>query len=165
MRTRLMEFAKLLSSNSTDSSFASKVPTVTEPTGTGVLELSSIPGSMSDNILLVPFGAGNDDTTFVLRLIGWRKVSALWVPIPLCQVTATLSTAVGVSGAAVTDSDRFADTLALASGFNSNVSTEIVSPTGNIIAHVMQDVKGFAKVEITFDMTGATSGNALYALL
>ena len=55
--------------------------------------------------------------------------------------------------------------LTLATGFNSNVSTEIVSPTGDVIAHCVQDVKGFAKVEVTFDMTGATNGNALYALL
>jgi hypothetical protein len=165
-RTDALEFSKVCAANSTASSFASKVPTTTEPTGDGVVSpLRS--GGVYDNVLLAFYGTGNDDTTFDARVIGWRKISTLWVPVPLFQLTATLSTAVGVSGAAVTDSERFADTLALSADFTGadGVSVQVQSLSGltNKVAHLVFDAKGFTKFEVLFDLTGATAANALWA--
>lgn len=164
--TAAKDFVKLLSTNATDASFPSKVPTVTEPTGDGVIDVTKN-GIVYNNIILVPFGTNANDQTFKLRLIGWRKVSTLWVPVPLMQATCTLSSSIpGVSGATVSNSNYFVDTVTLESWVNSNVSAEAVSPTGNIAAHILADMKGFAKVEVTFDRnSSAASCNTLYTVL
>ena len=165
MTTLATEFVRARSANATDASFPSRVPTTTEPAGAGVLDLAALAGRMPDNLLLVPFGTGNDGDAFNLRVIGWRKVAALWVPVLLAEIACTLSAAAGVAGAAVTDSERFADALSLTTG-NANVSAEVISPGGDLVAHALIDVKGFARVELTFAVAaGATGMNALYCTL
>lgn len=164
IETRMRPLSKALSTSATDASFPSKVPTTTEPTGIGVLELQRLEtrATFPSNIFLIPYGVGNDDHTFDMRVIGWRKVATLWVPTVLTQVAVTLSTAVGVAGAAVTNSERFADTISITIG-NSNVSVEVVSPANNTVAHMVVDVKGSQKVELTFDLGSGTNCNALWS--
>lgn len=162
-RTDALEFARVYATNATDATFPSRVATTTQPADAGVVDLRRVGGSVYDNVALVFYGTGNDNDTFDARVIGWRKVSTLWVPVPLCQLTATLSAAVGVASAAVLDTERFADTVALAAGYNANVSAEVVTPTGDVVAHVCLDTKGFTLLEVTFDLTGATDANALWA--
>lgn len=156
-------WAKVRSASATDSSFPSKVPTATEPTGAGVLDFS--PGSQLEQLVLVPYGTGANNDTFDLRVIGWRLISDLYVPVLLAQFAVTLSQAVGVAGKSVINTERFADTLSITYG-NSNVDTSVVSPTGDLIAHAIVDVKGFNKLEFTFDLGGTTTdANCLYARL
>lgn len=52
-----------------------------------------------------------------LRLTGWRKLAVdLWIPETLCEVSATLSLAVGFVGAALLNTERLADAIAQISG-------------------------------------------------
>lgn len=174
---------KARSVNATDTSFPAKIPTNTEPTldagtATGqatidLLQRGQLGAAVRNAAFLMPFGTGDDDDVFAMRLYGWRRIPGngtttrdLWVPVLLCELTCTMSTQVGVAGTPVVATERFCDTLALVTG-NDDVSIDIVSPTGNVPAHAVVDVKGSAKLEFTFDMTtgSPTDANCLYALL
>lgn len=165
--TQTNEWVELLSTNSTDTSFTANAPTTTEPTGAGIVDLFRIAGKVHNNVAFIFYGTGNDDTTFDARVTGWQKVSTLWVPVPLLEVSCTLGTSVGVSGASVTDSERFADTVTVAAAYTglANTAYRVVSPTGNLIAMLMIDMAGLPKLEVEFDRTGATACNALYRVL
>lgn len=167
--TTASDFQKGQSTNSTDSSFDSIVPTTTEPEAAATRAVIEMRGSntqqSNSNLCLVFYGTGNDDTTIAIRIVGWRKVGTLWVPTVLLELTATLSAAVGVSGATVIDTERFADTLAPAAAWEDleGSAFTITSPTNNLIAQVLIDARGYEKIEISYDLTGATAANCLYA--
>jgi hypothetical protein len=115
-------------------------------------------------------GAGSDNNTYDVQIWGWQMLGSdstptEWVPTLLSYVTCTLSSMTGVSGQSISNTDRIADTIALATGFNANVSNEVVSPANNTGAHMMVDVRGFRKVQIEFKMVSATNGNCIYRAL
>lgn len=160
-------FTKALATSATDTSFASKIPTGTEPSGDGVHNRGS--GHNERYVMVVPYGIGNDDHTFDMRIIGWYRVasdvnSLLWIPVILTQVAVTLSTAVGVAGKTIIATERFADTISLTTG-NDDIDQSITSPTGNVIAHFVCDTKGAEKIEFTFDKGSGTDCNALFKYL
>ena len=176
LETLATPFFKARSVNQTSATFVSKIPTATEPSGdagtaTGASVFDIGKGYAQNGVLVTPYGIGSDNNTMSLRLIGWRSIGAnavatlLWIPVIICEVAATLSTAVGIVGKTVLDTERFADTLSLTTG-NDDVSIDIVSPTGNVIAHFVADLKGFQKLEVSFTTgSSATSCNALLAFL
>lgn len=160
--------AKALAANATDTSFASRVPTTTEPTGDGVVGLRSHPDQVVPTwLLLVPYGTGDANDAFDVRVVGWRRVGTLWVPTTLLEFTATLGTAVGVAGADVADTEKFADTVSdPATGKGSvGVDCQPTSPADNTVAHYLVDTRGCPKVEFLFDATTGdpTGANLLYA--
>lgn len=130
-------------------------------------------GVGQNTLIVVPFGIGNDNEVFSVKILGWRRVngegvSTLWVPTVLAELTGcTLSaTYFGVAGAAVNSNNLFCDTIT-AVAIGPTTSVEVTSPTGNLgIAHAAVAIKGFEKVEFIFDATtGMTSMNALVALI
>jgi hypothetical protein len=185
------DFVRIRGTNATDNGFPSRIPTLTEPTGLGdsaaqatasaVLNLRNNTGSGAggpNRVIVVPFGVGSDTNTFSFRVIGWRRARArsgdgtapasnrlLWVPIVLGEFSATLSLQVGVADSLISASNRFCDTIALTgTTANDDVSIDLVSPANDTTGHVVLDVKGFEKLEITFTTGGsATSCNALVA--
>lgn len=174
------DFQKVRSVNATATSFASKVPTLTEPSGdagsaTGASVIDLCPGgngvSQASRLVLVPYGTGDADDVFAMRVIGWRclgrgATTAIWIPVILAELTCTMSAVTGVAGGAVSATEYFCDTIALVSG-NDDISIDIVSPTGDVIAHAAMDLKGFQKIEFQFDMTtnNPTGANCLIALV
>lgn len=165
--SRVTEFVRALSTSSTDSSFPSKIPTTTEPVNDGVIDLLD-GATVCNHLLLLPIGTDTNNQTFDLRLIGWRKISTLWIPVPLIQVACTLGNITGVNASAVENEEFFCDTLTLTLG-NDDVTVELISPAGaslaDIIGHALVDVKGFRKVEPIFDRGTAVTCNCLYAKL
>ena len=178
LNTLSAPFVKARSVNATNTSFPSLIPTAAEPsgdagtaTGSSVIELSNkslASGKIENAALIVPFGAGSDTNTFSMRVIGWKVVGrgseSVWIPVTLAEFSCALSTPVGVAGGAVVATDRFCDTITVVTG-NSGVSVDVVSPADNTIGSILIDLKGFQKLELAFDMTGATNGNALVTLL
>jgi hypothetical protein len=167
--TLFSRFRRVRTTNATDTSFPSKIATLTAPTGAGVVDVSK--NSAGPNgVIVIPFGIGDDDDVFAMRVIGWRPAgtgaSELWIPVLLAELTCTMSTATGVAGGEVLATERFADTIVLVDG-NDDISIDITSPEGNVIAHAVIDAKGFPKIEMTFDSTTGdpTSMNALVALI
>lgn len=166
---------KARSVNQTSASFVAKIPTGTEPsgdagtaTGSAIIEIGKSLYRSAAGIRIIPFGVGNDDTTFSVRVIGWAKsgpdATALWVPTTIAELDCTLSTAVGVAAKYVIDTERFADTITLAFG-NDDVTAELSSPANNTIAIAQISLKDYDKAELSFETgSSATSCNALYSV-
>ncbi len=151
---------RVRATSSTDSTFPSKVPTATAPTGDGVIGDPIVQGAPSW-VQIIPFGDGADNATFDLRVIGW-KVSdlGLWVPTILAQAACILSGAVGANGFEVTASQRFADTITLTQ-VQANVDSKVSSPVGDLVASFQVETRGSALIEVIFDLGTATGANAL----
>jgi len=177
IETQATVWRKGLATNSDATSFASKVNTLTEPTGDGVHNVGWGPppgpqGGVTYNAILIhPYAVAGDNDTFSMRVIGWSLVRGsgtvrdLWIPTILCELACTCSADVGVANSAVLATERFADTLALV-GTSGTLGTnvDVFSPTGNVKGHAVIDLKGSQKLEFTFDSTsaGATGMNALF---
>lgn len=157
--------------NSTDATFPSRIPTTTAPTSNdGVVSLPRDPTWVS----LIPYGVGATNTTFDVRVIGWRKYGAinsttgtLYTPRILLQFTATLGTAAGVAGSNVDETNLFADTLSdPVTGMGAiGVNCQPTSPANDTVAHYYMDAQGCQFIEVLFDMTGASSGNCLVGVM
>jgi hypothetical protein len=171
------------STDATDTSFPSKIPTTTEPTGNGVIDFRGqrVAGAVVPNLIqLTPVGTGANDAVLTgMRVIGWRRLKSktptttrdLWVPTILAEFATVFGNVTGVAAGtggpagALAATYFFMDTITLVTG-TANVSNEIVSPTGDVIAHIQMDMKGFPKIEITFDLgANATAANCLVARL
>lgn len=134
----------------------------------------------------MPFGAGNDNTTFDYKIWGvsWdqakilTKADHIWLSL-LGFGTATLSGVQGAdSGEPVTDSERFADTLTWTTASTSStykgVGSTIVTAHGlgepgvfsaaddaTPAELLLPDVRAYQAVLTEFDLTGATGANML----
>lgn len=174
-------FAKAWAANANTSSFASKIPTITEPTNDGVVNLTagySAGGITPITMMVLPYGLGADEDAFDMRIIGWRHIGPaapaipLWVPTILGQFSCTLGTAAGVAGAPVLNTELFADTITVGSEptITADVTrfgtVRVYSPTANLVAYLIIQVYGCEKVEFSFDQTTNTpTMNCLIALL
>ncbi len=158
-------FAKVRPTNATDTSFPIRIPRTSEPTGPGVLDLATLSGRVARQILVVPYATGAENGTFRARLLGWRKLVDLWIPLPLAEVEATLGGLTGVASGSVGNNERFADTLTAVLG-NEGVSLELLSNANDLVACFVADLKGFARVELLLVRgLGPSDVNALYSLL
>jgi hypothetical protein len=179
MIDNVTQWTRLLATNTTQNSVASKIPLASAPTpgavtGGAVLNLSQ-QGQVRSILQLMIFGAGSDNNTTECLVYGWNvDGGGTWIPCLLADFTATLSsTQAGLATGSTTTlntTDYLADTLSLASGFNNNTSIEFTSPGGdaaNLSAAVAQiDLKAFSLVEIQFNRgSSATNSNAMWRLL
>lgn len=163
--TEARSYARLLATNATDTSFAARIPTTTKPAAAGVIELAHVGQHGPSELCLLFYGVGANDTTFDARIIGWRPVevdgaTTLWVHDLIAQVQLIISTTqLGVAGTGVLATSFFCDTASVANGI-----AVCDNPVANSSpASVTVGVDGYPLVEVQFDMTGATSGNALWA--
>lgn len=163
------------------SSFASKIPTITEPVNDGVITLTTHSRMVPSWIKVWPILLGADNDVSSLRFIGWHQVLfdgkiKLWFPTVFAEFSCTACAAVGVAGAAVLDTERFCDTITpvaartrdykIAAGTSINSDYGSLSPTGDLIGHIILPITGFEKLELTGDGTTNTADvNALYSFL
>lgn len=165
-------FRRAFTTNATSSSFTAKVPTATQPSGTGVVDvLDPALGMSSSNqtpayALLIPFGGAAENLTFDLRLWGWNRITDiqsgtaqtddfLWIPQLLLELNVTTGNLLLVTG------NYLADTLNWAKGVD---DYGIVSPGNDLMASISCHIRGCRLLEFDVDMTGAASGNCLYRL-
>ncbi len=153
--------------NVTTASITYPVPKLAVPSGDGVIELGFGGALSSNSLILIPYGAGTAANTFTLGVYGWcrtlgsNQVNPLWVAYTLATFTCTLATPPGLATADVNASQLFCGTIVCVVG-NTNVSNEVVSPTGNAVGHIMLDVKGSQFVQLLFGTgSSATSCNCL----
>ncbi len=172
--------ARAWATNANTSSFASKIPTITEPVNDGVVYLRGIGLPSPRQMKIIPIGLGSSNDGYSLRVIGWNRVQLsgktdLWVPHILGEFTVLLGAATGVAGSAVLDTELFADTIApvaarlpdnvIAAGTAINSQVQVISPVNDTVAHLI-NVSGCEKVEFCFDQTTNTpTCNVLWALL
>jgi len=175
--TLCQNWTRARSVNQTSASFVAKSPTATEPTGdAGTATGASVfdvgfGGTIGQNALVVmPYAIGSDNNTFNVRLYAWASAGKphdndlLWIPTLLCELACTCSTIVGIAAKEVLATERFADTIVLTYG--NSTSTEVFSPANNLAGHIVADLKGAVKFELTFETgSSATSCNALWKFL
>lgn len=182
MRSSLLK--KALTTNTT-ASFASLIPTVTEPlpgANTGVYDLKGGTDSLPDKIKAFFIGAGADTNAIKVRLYGWNvfpydgnPALRLWIPSIIFDITATLSTPVGIASTNVVATDRFADTLSVtldpkvvtadSGGAGSHSDTVIQTNGTNTIAFAIAKLYGFDKIQWDFDKNTATNANVVFQFL
>lgn len=168
-----------LDANSTATAFSNPAPVTTAPTaGTGwrlVSNLALNPGVVPSRLRITPIGVGNDDTTFSIRVWAlYRYLSSgganfFW-PQPILEIACTLGTFTGITGGVFTTSTRFADTISIVAtvgepkvvaGASVDGTAVTMSPANNTVAWVECPAYAALGHYFDFDMTGATSGNAL----
>lgn len=175
MQTRRPPF-RALTTNSSDSGFPSRIPTITEPSGNGVIDLVNNGSLVPERLRIWPFGLGANNDAFSVRLIGWHKVGTvypfLWVPTIFAELGAVMGNVTGIAGAPVLNTEFFADTLTIVSEgtFTADVtrfgSIRLYSPANDTPAHAVIPLEPFDKIELTFDQTTNTpTMNALISLL
>ena len=165
------EFRKVLATNSTTAAYAAQADATAEPAEStpGVIDLGRGRAGVPNAVLFKFFGTDADNETGGCRVYGLKKVRDVaggltsYTHILLADVTFTLSARTGVASGVVGASEFYADTIARVTGVE-NVSDQILSPTGDVPAHLLVDAKGcrWLKVEL---ITGgsAASVNALHA--
>lgn len=169
LETQSTAFVASNSPDSTDAAWASVVPQLAEPVGTGVIDLRSSFGSFVQNAaIVVPYATGATLGTFSERIYGWHQFGAdpktrIWVPVLLAEIACTLCATTGVANGIIPTTQLFCDTISLA--FGGNVETD--SPANGVsIAHIILAIKGFQKLQCNFKInTGPTAMNSLLALL
>lgn len=177
--TQAGPFLKARGVNATDAAvagFPPRIPTTTEPpsviaaaasTQQAINIADGFFGVGQNSALIVPYALSSNNATFSMRVLGWRSVTGpgvatIWLPELLCEVNCLTCLATGVAGAAVLDTERFCDGITLVTGGNSNISMELIAPSGNLVAHMAVALKGYQKIECTFVIAASvTSMNAL----
>lgn len=163
MSTRTNPYTKGRATNSTATSFASKLATGTAPSGDGVISRSTRQAAIvADNMRLIFWGAGSADQTFDIKAIGWNLQTDIWIPSKLFTAVCTLGTMPGIAGTSIDENQLFVDKIVVTGG-DDNVNVRVESPEDNVSARIVFDSEGFQKLEVIFDMTGATSGNFGYS--
>jgi hypothetical protein len=182
MYTLARPLRRALATNSNSSSLTAKASTTTLPSNDGVLVLRpDSAGVVPQKVMVWPIGNGGKSNAFSMRVIGWEQAiaanaAALWVPSILAEVSATLGNAVGVFNAAVSNAERFADTITIVSARQSlftDVSNtqsfqegtvEIISPANDTQAWFVVNTYGLSRLEFQFNQTtGTPTMNALVA--
>lgn len=162
---------KALATNSTASSFASKAPTLTKPSGAGVFDLYDINLGLALNtqvpqyIFLQPYGGNSNDETFDIRLYGWNTLQdkgvadhGLWVPVLLVEANVTLG---NIAATDLGANMLISDTLVIVKG-----DTVTVSPANNTPAFIKLNMLGAQLIEFDFDLTGTgDAANCLWKAL
>ena len=158
------EAEKLLDTNSTATSFEA-ITRVTAGDALTAADTNLARVKVASRYLeFEPFGAGSDGASFNFKIIGASKINTGSNPgeykyITLYEGSATLHTETGVSGRSITDTDRFCDSISLAT---SNVpSKEGDTETASLVL----DVKNYEYVYVTYDRDATTSCNGTVRFL
>lgn len=169
--------------NANTAAFAAKIPTITEPTNDGVVNLVGSGLAIPRRMLCCFFGLGADNDAASVRIIGWKKIGQdqpqsipLWIPLIVGEFTLIFSTITGVAGAPVLNTERFADTIApvaarnpdrvIGAGTAINSDLALTSPTTNVGPGFIDfPIRAFEKIEFSFAQTvNNPPCNALFAL-
>lgn len=160
--------------NSTAASVVEPVPTLTRPSGDGVIDTrAEFGGANPTRILVLPYGAGSSGNTCLLNLYGWKVLpphgtsqNAIWVPFFLSSYTVTLCTVPGLANTDLNSSQLMAGTIVVVKGGTAGTDYGIMSPTGNSVASVWQKLNGCSIVSVVTGLnSSATSVNALVSLM
>jgi len=118
---------KAFAANVNTSSFAALPPTVVRPSGDGVYDylgtasgFGGVPRTPKF-LLMFFYGLGSNNDAFDIKVTGWRHLgnlppqgSVIWIPQTLVVLSGIVSsTAKGVAGAPVLDTEFFCDTLTI----------------------------------------------------
>lgn len=169
MTCSAFQMRRALENNSTATAFTAKIPTATEPSGVGVIDVFSAAYGFGgdtyspDYIQVIPFGTNGADDTFDMRIWGWSKVvgADLWIPQLIADLSVTLGS---ISGSAIAANTFLADTIVV----NAGTSSGVISTADDTSASGMFHLRGCSLLEFDFDLAGAqeaVSMNAYWRLM
>ena len=171
MAVQALPFRYAQAANSTSTAFTDFNATSTEPSGTGIFDLTAVPYGNNNSVptwlQLVPFGAGSDDQTFDMRVYGYTETvpadlvtdTKLYIPQLLLDISCTMCARTFSDHAAST---FLVDTITVNDGAADNGWRSLIDCQENMAASVVIHSRGCRFLRFDFDMTGATSGNCLW---
>lgn len=168
--SHVLNLRRALTTSATASSYTTRLATTTKPVSSAtrcVIPVETAACTKAENAICVfPWGGNDNNDQIAVKGIGWSSTPAganglkLWVPTPLCDVLATLSsTTIGVADTDATASALFADTLSITYG------TVILNQlTADVdYASFLLPCSGFELVELQFKTaTGGDAANGLW---
>lgn len=174
--TRNEVWQRILSANTAAVSFAAQADSLTAPvtnatTGLAMFSIKQDGQYLGVNNLMFKFcGTGANNNVLEVKIYGYRHIDfpgstiMQYTPTLLADITGTVSSNVtGVATGPIDNTNLYCDTLVLGTGFNSNVSVEIVSPANDAdAAYCMVDVRGFHGIGVAFKNTSTTNANGIY---
>jgi len=182
MQINVLSGATYALSNATNyatNGYPTKAPTLTQPSGDGVIPCGFLGSESPEFLTLLPIGVGASNNTFSMRVLGWRPTQIpalalrpLWIPVPLVDYAMTLGTASGATGGELGTTTLFADTITSTVGptFITSGAAPIapgwyqISPVNDLVGMIHQATLGFPFLELIFTTGGvATSCNCLWA--
>ena len=123
-------------------------------------ELAGGQAKGANQVYIQFFGTGADNATLSARITAWSRIGTLWIPTPLLALDVTLGGMTGEAGADIADTDRLADTIAVASGGEFTDAYEIISPESGA-AGVKVDTFGAERIQVQLAVGTATGANAI----
>jgi hypothetical protein len=158
IETLSMAFRKAGTATSTGTAFPSLIPTVTEPTGDGVIKTTN-----RNDLLIVPLGLTNNGT-YDMRITGWSSLgggsTTVWVPCMIDQYVVVIGNTGGVgSNANLASTEKLADTITASTATTGDAVRRTSSPGGDLAGFAVVTRNAFERIQITYSGTGA---NALF---
>ena len=160
-----LAWRRFCTTNLTTTSLTDLTPSLTVPSGNGVIPVPPGGGRTYRWAQFLFFGVGSNNGTMDYRITGWKQGSSSFTPVTLAQLVATLSTATGIASGDVTASEKFADTLATLTFATDGVDALLRSNGVNVAAHLLLDLKGSTYLQLQADEGSETSANALVSFL
>ncbi len=156
-----------LTTNSTTTSLAARIPTTTEPeTTAGSLVLTPEQLSGCEWLGFWFFGSNANNEDFHAQFTAFRtseKTATLYIPEHVIRVVATeSSTLPGIANTGFVVADLFADTIALvtASSLAHTSEYEIINPQNDVMATLYLRNKGWSHLAVDFDINAGASAAA-----
>lgn len=119
-----------LTANYSTNGYPTIAPTVTPPSGSGVIAFGHDGNTASPHICLIPHGVGSAGNTFLMKIYGWRATKfnvigqkPLWIPNELAEFTVTLGSSVGIVNSDLGTTTLFATSFAVTGGPLWNLNT------------------------------------------
>ena len=176
MTCKAHKFRSVLAASSTSTSFTAQIPTATEPTGTGVIDLLDRDTGVGTGIdipswlQLIPYGTDGNDDTFDMRVWGYvPTTAAVYVPQLLLDVSVILGNIAGTAigtGVFMPDTFTLNDAAAdLDGAFEHSPWVSLNSPAEDLIGNILLHTRGCRYLKFDFDLAGgqeAVSMNCLW---
>ena len=144
---------RILTTNSTATSYGTTIQTTGVPSGEGYFDVGAY---RSARIRLTGTGSSNDDYTFKVYL--WERCSGdIGMRTLIFTGLATLGTSAGISGGIVPAAEKFVDTIAAASGSINWTRYRIISPADNTQAEILLELPFRGTLQIEFKVDGGSS--------
>lgn len=146
-------------------SYPSRVVVGTMPSGDGTIftgntNPDAILGPIPSTLQFLFYGAGADDATLSVRILGWKPLgNGTWVPQCICTANLTLGNITGNTGLSLGTADRLVDIVSVTNGIGT-----VYSPASDTQAAILEvPTAGCPVVTVDFNMGTATGGNSLYS--
>lgn len=164
MSVTINPFRAALATNSTATSFVAKAPSLTKPSGAGVIDLLDASLGLSASAIgpkfvqLIPFGTDGSNDTFDMQLWGWSRTALApstygttaetWIPQLLLELNVVLGNIASPVNSIKAAAQYLADTITIAKG---DADAQEISPATDYAGSILCHMRGVQLLEFGFD--------------